>query len=100
MPTKRKPLKVIPQAKRASSAARGYDARWRKVRAAYLAANPVCVVCERRGRVVPATEVDHIKAHRGNDTLFWDELNWQALCKPCHSEKTVKEDGGFGNAYR
>lgn len=96
MPTKRKPLKVTTSSKRASSTQRGYDARWRKARAAYLVLHPVCVVCERRGRVVAATEVDHIKAHKGNDALFWDELNWQALCKPCHSEKTVREDGGFG----
>lgn len=100
MPTKRKPLKVTPRAKRASSSARGYDSEWRKVRAAYLVVNPVCVVCERGGRVVAATEVDHIKAHKGDPQLFWDENNWQALCKPCHSRKTVSEDGGFGNAYR
>ena len=96
MPTKRRPLKITPDAKRASSSARGYDAQWRKARAAYLAEHPVCVVCERGGRVVPATEVDHIRAHKGNDALFWDRNNWQSLCKPCHSKKTVNEDGGFG----
>lgn len=29
--------------------------------------------------------------------LFWDKSNWMALCKPCHSRKTAKENGGFGN---
>lgn len=100
MPTKRKPLKVTPDAKRESSHARGYDARWRKARAAYLVQHGLCVVCQRGGRVVAATEVDHITPHRGDYDLFWDQANWQALCKPCHSHKTATEDGGFGNAYR
>ncbi|WP_289184903.1 HNH endonuclease [uncultured Parasutterella sp.] len=32
--------------------------------------------------------------------MFWDESNWQALCKHCHDVKTAKEDGGFGNERR
>jgi len=100
MPTKRKPMKIITAAKRASAHARGYDGEWRKVAAAYLREHPVCVHCERTGRVVAAREVDHIKPHKGDMQLFWDESNWQALCKPCHSKKTATEDGGFGNAYR
>lgn len=27
---------------------------------------------------------DHIREHRGNAELFWDEGNVQTLCKPCH----------------
>lgn len=98
MPTKRKPLKVTPSAKRESSHARGYDARWRKARLIYLRYHPLCVACA--PRVVAANEVDHIVPHRGDQELFWDQDNWQALCKPCHSKKTANEDGGFGNAYR
>jgi len=44
----------------------------------------------------PATLVDHIIPHRGDNNLFWDEDNWQALCTECHAIKTAKEDGGFG----
>ena len=47
-----------------------------------------------------AREVDHIEPHKGDDTLFWDQDNWQPLCKPCHSRKTATEDGGFGNPKR
>jgi 5-methylcytosine-specific restriction protein A len=36
--------------------------------------------------------VDHIVPHRGREQLFWDESNWQALCKPCHDKKTGEED--------
>lgn len=44
------------------------------------------------GRYVRATVVDHIKPHRGDQRLFWDEDNWQALCKECHDRKTLTED--------
>lgn len=40
--------------------------------------------------------VDHIIPHRGDMKLFWDEDNWQSLCKHCHDVKTAKEDGGLG----
>lgn len=31
--------------------------------------------------------VDHIRPHRGDPVLFWDENNWQALCKFCHDSR-------------
>ena len=64
----------------------------------FLAAHPLCDLCQRDGRVMPAAVVDHITPHRGDQTLFWDESNWQPLCKRCHDTKTAREDGGFGNA--
>jgi 5-methylcytosine-specific restriction protein A len=39
-----------------------------------------------------ATVVDHIIPHRGNQRLFWDQNNWQALCKRHHDLKTGNED--------
>ena len=36
--------------------------------------------------------VDHIKAHRMDPKLFWDQSNWRALCKSCHDKKTARED--------
>ncbi|WP_434794534.1 HNH endonuclease [Terrisporobacter petrolearius] len=38
----------------------------------------------------------HIKSQEGNEELFWDESNWEALCKSCHDKKTAKEDGRGG----
>ena len=35
--------------------------------------------------------MDHIRAHNGDLRLFWDRSNWQGLCKPCHSRKTLAE---------
>ena len=64
---------------RGSAASRGYDSRWRKARERYLKAYPLCVLCEREGKLTPANVVDHIKPHKGNKELFWDESNWQSL---------------------
>lgn len=75
-----------------SSTQRGYGYKWQQARAGYLAKNPLCVHCQAAGRVEEATEVDHVIPHRGDMTLFWDQANWQALCKPCHSTKTASED--------
>lgn len=81
---------------RPTASQRGYNARWRRARRMFLRRHPFCVHCEQEGKLTPATEVDHIVPHKGNYNLFWDENNWRALCKPCHSRKTAIEDGGFG----
>ena len=47
--------------------------------------NPLCVECERQGRTVAATVVDHITPHRGNTFLFWSVNDWQSLCALCHN---------------
>ncbi len=54
--------------------------------------NPFCIKCHIEGRITRATVVDHIKPHRGDQELFWDEYNWQPLCKKCHDIKTGRED--------
>ena len=77
---------------RPSAESRGYNNRWRKVRAAYLRKHPLCVRCMADGRYVKATVVDHIQPHRGNRQLMWDENNYQALCKKCHDKMTWTED--------
>lgn len=79
---------------RPSAFKRGYTGKWRKVSKFYLAKHPLCVECEKQGLVTLATDVDHIKPHKGDKTLFWDKNNWQALCHSCHSKKTVKEANG------
>lgn len=73
---------------RESAYRRGYGHKWRAVRAQFLRRNPLCVECLKRGKIAPATVVDHIIPHRGDEKLFWEERNWQALCKVCHDRKT------------
>lgn len=77
---------------RESATERGYNARWRKARLRFLHRHPLCEECKKQGKLVEATVVDHIIPHRGDKKLFWDETNWQALCKPCHDKKTWTED--------
>ena len=71
--------------------------RYKKRRLAFLARNPLCVECREKGKTRRANVLDHITAHKGSVELFWDECNWQPLCDSCHSTKTNKYDGGFGN---
>ena len=73
---------------RGGAAARGYDARWREARALFLKQNPLCAFCQAEGKIVPATVVDHIIPHRGDQRLFWDQANWESLCERHHNEKT------------
>lgn len=75
-----------------TSADRGYGYKWRKAREVFLREHPLCVYCQREGRIEPATVVDHIEPHRGNDRLFWDRGNWQPLCKRCHDTTKKKEE--------
>lgn len=80
---------------RKTAAQRGYGSRWQKARATYLREHPLCVDHQQRGRIVPATVVDHKVPHRGDQALFWDSSNWQSLCKQCHdSHKQRQERGG------
>ncbi|MEG0429008.1 MAG: HNH endonuclease signature motif containing protein [Hydrogenoanaerobacterium sp.] len=88
------PLKDV----RESASKRGYGYKWAKSRACYLAEHPWCAECAKHNRQTPATEVDHKQPHCGDMKLFWDITNWQPICHSCHSAKTAKENGGFGNA--
>ena len=71
-----------------NAAERGYGGKWRNARARFLRKHPLCVKCRENGKLTPATVVDHIIPHRGDPVLFWDENNWQPLCRDCHGEKT------------
>lgn len=84
---------------RESASKRGYDSKWRKERNRYLKENPLCIHCKEEGKLTRATVVDHIKPHRGDKVLFWDESNWQPLCKKCHDKKTMTEDRYKEYAY-
>jgi 5-methylcytosine-specific restriction protein A len=80
---------------RGSAASRGYGAIWRKIRLIKLRESPLCEDCLKENRLTPANEVHHIKAliDGGNHSLD----NLMSLCKACHSTRTTKENGGFGN---
>ena len=73
---------------------RGYNAEWEKKRIQFLDDNPLCADHFKRKLIEAATVVDHIIPHKGDQTLFWDQTNWQPLCKSCHDRKTATEDRG------
>jgi len=80
---------------RESASSRGYGRRWQAYRAGYLKSHPLCAMHEAQGQVVPAEVVDHIVPHKGDQKLFWDPSNHQALCKQCHdSHKQRQEKSG------
>ena len=74
------------------NAKKPYGSKWQAERLVFLRENPLCAMCQQMGRIEPATVVDHIVPHRGDQKLFWDQNNWQSLCKSCHDKKTLTED--------
>lgn len=72
----------------------GRDAFWRELRAQVMARDPICKRCHAK----PSKHADHKLAKRdgGRDEL----ANLEGLCHSCHSSKTAREDGGFGNPRR
>jgi len=87
----RKQLRKHYDNQRGSSTQRGYGYKWQMARENFLQRHPLCVLCHAKGRLDPATVVDHIIPHKGDMTLFWRVTNWQALCKQCHDSKTAGE---------
>lgn len=91
---KKRELRRVQQA--GNSNERGYTYRWKKLRDRFIAQHPYCEQCFKEGKIVMATDIDHIVPHKGDRSLLYDERNLQALCHECHSRKTATEDGGFG----
>jgi 5-methylcytosine-specific restriction endonuclease McrA len=62
-------------------------ARWKRLRLVIFARDLFTCQMEGCGRIEGDTSqlvADHIRQHRGDERLFWDEGNLQTLCKPCH----------------
>ena len=78
---------------RPSARKRGYTSIWEKARKVFLEENPLCKIDLDHGRTVAANVVDHVIPHRGDQNIFWDQSNWQALCTTCHNRKTATEAG-------
>jgi 5-methylcytosine-specific restriction endonuclease McrA len=73
--------------------ARWYNSpRWRKLRARHLRSQPYCQCPEHKGLFVEGDTVDHVRPHRGNSRLFWDNRNLQTLTKHCHDSWKQSEE--------
>ena len=61
------------------------------LRPAQLLREPWCAECARAGIRTRATDVDHIRDHKGNWAVFTDRSNLQSLCHSHHSQKTAQD---------
>lgn len=64
---------------------------WKLLRGNQLLEEPFCRECARRGVRRYATDVDHIRDHKGDWAVFTDPENLESLCHSCHSRKTARE---------
>ena len=65
-----------------------YGRTWKRIRDRYIAVNPLCEECLKRGVYTPATEVHHkLPLSRGGTHV---DSNLEALCTPCHSKITAE----------
>jgi len=73
-----------------------YGREWQRIRAAFVAAHPLCELCLKQGKVTPTEEVHHILPLRQGGTN--DSKNLMALCKACHPSITMKDNNKQWNA--
>jgi 5-methylcytosine-specific restriction protein A len=57
-----------------------------------LSEQPLCRACLDRGVYEPARHVDHIRPHKGVESLRLSKANCQPLCVGCHTAKTDQEN--------
>lgn len=67
---------------------------WQSMRRDQLQQEPLCRYCTQQGDITPATVVDHIEPHRGDEAKAFDPDNLQSLCKPCHDVHADAKDRG------
>lgn len=61
-----------------------YGNNWRRLRAAYAKAHPLCEECLKKGRLTPVEEVHHIVPLNRGGKNEWDNL--MSLCQSCHTK--------------
>lgn len=74
------------------SAALYHTWRWTQLSRAFRIEHPLCEECKRRGRLRPATCVDHIEPWPiCGEQGFFDRANLQALCNDCNNRKGQRD---------
>ena len=68
-----------------------YNAKWNRMSEAFRHGK-LCRYCLQVGKVKPAEVTDHIVPHEGDVELFWNQSNWQPLCKVCHDSVKAREE--------
>ena len=70
-----------------------YGTQWRKIRAAFLSAHPLCFMCQTNGKLTPASTVHHRRKLTDGGTH--DYGNLMSLCASCHSSLHAGEGDYF-----
>ncbi|MDR9443207.1 MAG: HNH endonuclease signature motif containing protein [Schleiferiaceae bacterium] len=80
-----------PQSGRLRSDYKLYNSRaWRRTSHAFLSAHPLCIVCKKEGKTMPADVTDHITPIREGGAV-WSWENLQPLCHRHHNQKSGHE---------
>jgi len=79
--------------KRDPESGKRYGRTWKQIRASFLSANPLCVLCRQDGRLTPATIAHHKIKLADGGTNDWE--NMTALCHPCHSRLHAEQRDYF-----
>lgn len=82
-PKRYSPYSTPSNAKKFTKQKKYSSLEWVKYRSKFLSHNPTCYCCGQKSNTV-----DHLKAHKGNDELFFKEDNMIAMCQVCHSTVT------------
>lgn len=93
MPFLQKPKKIKKQSiNREEREKIYYSTKWRKLRTSYLQQHPLCELCQKEGKIVPAIDVHHIITFMSTTDplkriyLAYNPDNLMSLCKECHQK--------------
>lgn len=77
-----------------------YNTRaWQDLRAAKLAATPMCEPCTARGSLQLAKAVDHIAPINAGGEPFPPLSGLMSMCTRCHNEKTAANDRAHSKPF-
>ena len=97
-PWKRKLKGRKPQAGRLREPdARYHTKQWQRTRKLVLLRDAVCVLCERLGKLTPATVADHVipvRMRDREDDRFYDIETIRGLCTCCHARVSGRQAHG------
>lgn len=70
-----------------------YDTkRWKALRLYHMGTEPICRMCKQVDRITPVAVVDHVKPHKGDIELFFDDTNLQSLCVTHHNATKQRQE--------
>ena len=93
MPTLNKPKKQPSRTFNRADRQKVYQStKWKQLRLAKLLASPLCEICLKQDKIVPAIDIHHIDSfmnYTGTKRLAkaYDFSNLMSICKECHAKE-------------